>query len=103
MDENDEPNKPTDGTPAPEVAQLLKILEIQSAAQHRRAAAGNPLQTSSFRYGSLLVIVIFTFGSLGLMEWFLSSLPKPAHTTSSLATPQPVKTGTAAGMPKINE
>jgi hypothetical protein len=98
MEENDKPNNPTEETPAPEVAQLLKILELQSAARQRSPARVNLLQGDSFRYGSLVVIVVFTFGSLGLLEWFLSSLPKPHHPASASPAPgaaQIVKTGSS--------
>jgi hypothetical protein len=94
MDENDEPNNPARETPAPEVEKLLKILELQSAGRRRPALA----PSSSFRYGSLLAIAIFAFGSLGMLEWFLSSLPKPHPVPAPPG--QPVKTGTAAGTPK---
>jgi hypothetical protein len=112
MDENDELNNPTGETPTPEVAQLLKILEIQSAARQRRAAPANPLQSSSFRYGSLVIITVLAFGSLGMLEWFLSALPKPATQIDgpltlrgpltgppSLPPASIVKTGTAAPAP----
>jgi hypothetical protein len=102
MDENDEPNKPTEETPTPEVAQLLKILELQSAARQRRAAPTNPLQSTSFRYGSLVIITVFAFGSLGILEWFLSALPKPARQITgppALPAAQIVKTGSAAPAP----
>jgi len=105
MDENDKANNPDEETPAPEVAQLLKILELQSAARQRRGAPANPLQSSSFRYGSLVAITIFAFGSLGMLEWFLSSLPKPPHQLSgppALSAPQVLKTGSAAPAPKGN-
>ena len=99
MEENDEGNNPTEERPTPEVAQLLKILELQSAGRQRPHARANPLQASSFRYGSLVVIVVFAFGSLGLLEWFLSSLPKPHHPIAASPTPaagQVVKSGSAA-------
>ncbi len=94
MEGNEHPNKPSDEPPTPEVAQLLKIIEIQVAAERaRRKGPPAALQGASFRYGSLIIIVVFTFGSLGLLEWFLSQLPKQAR---SIATPPPaLKSGTA--------
>ena len=104
----DKPINATDGEPienrkseiensavAPEVAQLLKLLELQAAAARsdRRAAMPRVFQGVSFRYGSLIVIVLFAFGSVGLMEWMLSQLPRPAHSTG---TALPSISGSAA-------
>jgi hypothetical protein len=85
MDENEDANKPKLEKPTPEVAQLLKILEVQSAARRGRHAP-SLFQVPAFRYGILVVIVVLTFGSLALLEWFLSQLPRPAH-SSPLASP----------------
>jgi hypothetical protein len=78
MDESAQSN-PTPATP--EAAQLLKMLDLQTAARRGQATPGLPkaLQGASFRYGSLVLIVIFTLGSVGMMEWFVSQLPKPVH------------------------
>jgi hypothetical protein len=82
MDESAHPSKPSGESPTPETAALLKLLSVQAAARRQgRARGANPLQTNSFRYGSLVAIVIFAFGSLGLLEWFLSAMPKPVHAT----------------------
>jgi hypothetical protein len=85
MDEST--NKPPGEPPTPEVAELLRLLEVQAAARReRRVAAPSPFGTGSFRYGSLIIIVLFAFGSLGLLEWLLSQMPRPAHATGT-ATP----------------
>jgi len=83
MEENDDPSKPPTEPPTPEVAKLLKILDIQAAA-HRKPHPPGAFQAPAFRYGILIAIIAFTFGSLGLLEWFLSQLPKPV---SSAAAP----------------
>ena len=70
----------------PEAAQLLKMLESQTAAQRgrRQMAAPAGLRSDAFRYGSLIAIVVFGLGSIGLMEWFLSQLPKPPHPAAAV-------------------
>ena len=84
MDESAYPNQPFAGTPAPDVAQMLRSLDLQAAAlRARRGSVAHPLQSGSFRYGSLIAIGIFAFGSLGLLEWFLSQVPRPAHPVNS--------------------
>jgi hypothetical protein len=89
MEENADPNKPHSEPPTPDVAQLLKILDIQaSARRERRGAAQSALQTPAFRYGVLIAIVVFAFGSLGILEWFLSQLPRPSHLGPSISTVQ---------------
>jgi hypothetical protein len=92
MEENADPNKPPAEPPTPEVAQLLKMLEFQANARRQRhAPAPSPFQTDSFRYGILIAIVVFALGSLGVLEWLLSQIPKPAHPAgavpSALSTP----------------
>jgi len=80
MDESDHANKPPGEPPTPEVAELLRMLENQAAARReRRLPAPSRFGTGTFRYGSLIVIVLFAFGSLGLLEWVLSQIPKPAR------------------------
>jgi len=80
MDESDHANKPPGEPPTPEVAELLRSLELQAAARReRRVAAPSRFGTGSFRYGSLIIIVLFALGSLGLLEWLLSQIPRPAH------------------------
>ena len=80
MDESAHANKPGSETPTPEVAQLLKTLDLQAAAlRQRREKPGKSLQGDSFRYGSLILIVIFAIGSVLAMEWMVSQLPKPTH------------------------
>ncbi len=87
MDESAHRNKPEPGTPTPEVAQLLKMLDIQTAALRKDRATREPkrleglkaLQGDSFRYGSLILIVVFALGSVAAMEWMLSKLPKPVE------------------------
>jgi hypothetical protein len=86
MDESAHPNQPSGETPTPEVAHLLKMLELEAAMRReRRGSSASMLQTSSFKYGSLIAIAIFAFGSLGLLEWFLSQMPKPVRTTGTAA------------------
>ena len=80
MDESDHTTKPAEQPPTPEVAQLLKIIELQTQAQRDRLAAmPQAYRGSSFRYGSLIAIVIFAVGSIGAMEYVISQLPKPAQ------------------------
>jgi hypothetical protein len=87
MDESAEPNKPPGEPPAPEVAALLKMLEREAAARReRRMPGGAPLQGNAFRYGVLIAIVVFAFGSLGMLEWLLSEMPRPVQK----AAPVPV-------------
>jgi len=83
---DDDATKPPAEEPTPDVAKLLKILELQSAAQ-RAKRAPSAFQAPGFRYGILVAIVIFTFASLGLLEWFLSQLPRPAHPQPGAASP----------------
>jgi hypothetical protein len=85
MEEN--ANKPDGNEPAPEVARLLKILDAQRAARPQRAPSA--LQTPAFRYGALIAIAVFTFGTLGLLEWFLSQIERPAHPVVSGFSPAP--------------
>lgn len=81
MDESAHRNKPDPESPTPEAAQLLKLLEAQAAARRERPAPlPIPLQGISFRYGSLVVIVVFCLGAVWAMEWFLAQLPRPVHT-----------------------
>ena len=87
MEENPDPNKPPAGPPTPDVAQLLKILDIQaSARRQRRVPAQSALHAPAFRYGILIAIVVFAFGSLGILEWFLSQLPKPSHPPAAISS-----------------
>jgi hypothetical protein len=85
MEEKTDPNKPPVEKPTPEVAQLLKILDIQAASRRTRRPP-SAFQAPAFRYGILIAIVVFTFASLGILEWFLSQLPKPAR---SVPAPSP--------------
>ena len=79
MDENDGSKLPAE-EPTPEVARLLKILEMQRAA-HRERGLRTPsaMQTPAFRYGVLIAIGVFAFGSLGVLEWVLSQIERPGH------------------------
>ena len=93
-DECAHPSKPDPETPTPEVAQLLKLLELQAAAmrQHGRQRTGkaSAFQGASFRYGSLILIVVFALGSVAAMEWMLSQLPKPPAHAPPAASVSPV-------------
>ncbi len=82
MDESTHRNKPDPEPPTPEVDQLLKLLEVQAAARRgeRPAPLSIPFQGVSFRYGSLVVIILFCLGSVAAMEWMVSQLPRPVHT-----------------------
>jgi hypothetical protein len=84
MNKDPDTTKPGQPEPTPEVDKLLKILEIQSAATRFRPS---PLHSNSFRYGTLVAIVVIAFGSLGILEWVLSQMPKPAHPAASGNTP----------------
>jgi len=80
MKESGHPTNSTGVPTTPEMDQLLNTLELQAAALRRRSArAGGALQSTAFRYGSLVAIIIFAFGSLGVLEWLLSQMPKPAR------------------------
>jgi len=96
---DDSTNKPAPEAPAPEVAQLLKMLELQTAAarRERRSAAAGGLQGTPFRYGSLAAILLFAFGSVGLMEWFVSQLPRPVPHTQAAAGEAGPFSGMSAG------
>jgi hypothetical protein len=85
MEENDDPNKPPAEPPTPDVAHLLKILDLQAAQRPRRQPTS--FQAPAFRYGALIAIVVFAFASLGFLEWFLSQLPKPPHPAAPSPTP----------------
>jgi hypothetical protein len=77
MDQSDHTTKPEAAPPTPEVAQLLKLIEMQTAAQRDRLAAlPKAYRSNSFRYGSLVIIVVFALGSVAVMEWMISQLPK---------------------------
>ena len=83
MDDSAHRNKPDSETPTPEVAQLLKMLDLQTTGlRQSRAKLHKTLQGDSFRYGSLVLIVVFALGSVAVMEWMLSQLPKPAHASA---------------------
>ncbi len=87
MDESDHANKPPGEPPTPEVAELLRMLELQTAARRERLlTTPSRFGTGTFRYGSLIIIVLFALGSLGLLEWVLSQIPKPARAAGA-ATP----------------
>jgi hypothetical protein len=86
MDESDDTNKPEPAPPTPEVAQLLKLIEMQTAAQRDRLAAmPRAYRSNSFRYGSLIVIVVFALGSVAAMEWMISQLPKVSQPAAAQA------------------
>ena len=88
MDESADPSKAVAESPTPEVAQLLRLLEMQTAAQReRRTALPKSLQGSAFRYGSLVIIVVFAIGSIALMEWVISQLPKPSAPVAPASAP----------------
>jgi hypothetical protein len=76
----EETNKPRGEEPTPEVARLLKMLEMQTAAQRQRGLREpSALQTPAFRYGVLIAIAVFAFGSLGVLEWVLSQMARPGQ------------------------
>jgi len=90
MDESAHRSKPDPEPPAPDLAQLLKLLELQTAARRdRRHALPRALQGDCFRYGSLILITIFAMGSVVFMEWFISQFPKPVHPAAAAGTPAP--------------
>jgi len=92
-DENGHPTKPGPDSPTPEVARLLKLLEIQSESRRSRLPViPSGLHGDSFRYGSLIVIVVFALGSVWFMEWMVSQLPRPRHPAGAA----PGLSGTAA-------
>ncbi len=71
------------------------MLDAQASARREaRAPAASPFRTDGFRYGILIAIVVFAFGSLGILEWLLSQLPRPAHPASTPAA-QAMPAGTA--------
>jgi hypothetical protein len=88
MAENTHFNHSPSDPPTPAMTELLKMIEAQTAARraHRRPA-GAPFRSTSFRYGSLIAIAVFAFGSFGVLEWLLAQMPKPGH--SPAATPHP--------------
>ena len=90
-DESAQPSKLDAETPTPEVAQLLKLLDLQAAAlREQRTGKVRTIRGDSFRYGSLLLIVIFAVGSVAAMEWMLSQLPKSPHPPPAASvTPAP--------------
>jgi hypothetical protein len=102
MDESAHANKPDPEPPTPEVAQLLKLIELQTAAQRSRHA-GRPtiFEGVSFRYGSLIVIVVFALGSVGIMEWVLSQLPRPVHSIPAGMALPGGKSGAVASNPGV--
>jgi hypothetical protein len=86
MDEGADRNKADPETTTPEVDRLLKMLELQAAArQSGRMGPPGMLRGIPFRYGSLIIIVIFTAASLGALEWILATLPKPVHRPGAAA------------------
>ena len=85
MDED--ANKPDREEPAPDIDRLLKLLEAQSAATRARRAPSS-LQTPAFRYGVLIAIVVFAFAALGLLEWILSQIARPAHGGNGMGAQQ---------------
>jgi hypothetical protein len=85
MEENDDLNKPPEEPPTPDVARLLKILDLQAAQRPRREPSA--MQAPAFRYGILIAIVVFAFGSLGILEWLLSQIPRPAHPPAASPSP----------------
>jgi hypothetical protein len=90
MDESAHPSKPDPETPTPEVAQLLKLLDLQSAARRGpRGLAPKGIQGDCFRYGSLIAIVIFALASVWVMEWMVCQLPKPKAAVHTSSTPLP--------------
>jgi len=110
MDENPDPTKPEAEEPTPEVARLLKLIELQTAAIRSRGEQGGrgsvlpkAFRGVSFRYGSLILIVVFAFGSVAVMEWLVSQIPRPAHSSAavppSLSTPG-AKTGNPSPVPQ---
>jgi hypothetical protein len=105
MDESADPTKPEPDPPTQEAAQLLRLLEIQSAARRQKhTVAASPFQGDSFRYGSLVVIVVLGLGSVGLMEWFLSQLPRPAQRAAAApaASATPAATFAKSGSAIVN-
>lgn len=102
MDERAHPIKPRGETPTPEVAHLLTVLDLEAAARRaRRSSPSSLLQTPTFRYGSILAIVVFSLGSLGLLEWFLSQMPKPVRSMGSVPAGLSAPAGAAIGGPSV--
>jgi hypothetical protein len=97
MEENTDPNKPSGEPPTPDVAAMLRALEREAAARReRRGAVSSPFQTGAFRYGILIAIVVFAFAALGVLEWMLSQIPRPAHPSGTPA-PAMASPGGSAG------
>jgi len=89
MDEKADPTRPTLEQPTPEVAQLLRLLELQSAARReRQPLVPKSFHGATFRWGSLIAIIIFAIGSIVVMEWMLAQLPRPvSHAAVTPASP----------------
>ena len=80
MEKDGDPNSPTPPTPEVDAERLLKALEIQMAAKRARPeAVSSDYNLVSFRYWSLIVIVVGTLVSVAIMEYFVSQLPRPRH------------------------
>lgn len=100
MDENSEPTKPSAETPTTEVAQLMKILDAQRGIRLEHSEGQGMPRGDAFRYGSLVVIVVFAFGSVMVMDWMVTQLPRPAHTGAAAIQANGTKLdGTAAPQP----
>ena len=77
MNENADVIQKDADAPTPDVTRLLQVLEAQAAALNKSAGPNKGLRGASFRYGSLIAIVVFALGSVAIMEWMISQLPKP--------------------------
>lgn len=93
MDESAHRTKPNAEEPTPEVAQLLKLLDLQAASRRRGVAVPEAFHGNAFRYGSLIAIVLFAIGSVVVMEWFVSQIPRPAHPAVASSTPGATQAG----------
>lgn len=80
MDERAERTKPLGAQPAPDMEQLLRMLEAQRTAGKGKAGAAAGFRHPMVRYGALAGIVVFALGSVGLMEMFLSQIQRPVRT-----------------------
>jgi hypothetical protein len=93
MDENAHPNSPSPEPPTPEVAQILRMLELQTTALRNQrgtplAAMPQAFRGISFRWASIIVILLFAFGSIAAMEWIVSQLPKPPPPAAPISAPR---------------
>ena len=106
MDESANATRPGPETPTPQlnqlnqvdqVAQLLRLIELQAAEErNRQPLMPLSLRGVSFRWGSLIAIIIFAIGSVTVMEWMVSQIPRPPAHAANGAQVQVSTTGPAA-------